>query len=62
MIRATLVAICWLKIDWTKASNTVGGLADLEAVELFNQGGEDGVLVGVGVELGQVRVAAKNPG
>ena len=24
MIRATLVAICWLKMDWTKASKTVG--------------------------------------
>ena len=38
-----------------------GGLADLEAVELFNQGGEDGVVEGGIVELGQGRVAAKNP-
>ena len=38
-----------------------GGLADLEAVELFDQGGEDGVFVGGGVELCQGCVAAENP-
>ena len=38
-----------------------GGLADVEAVELFNQGGEDGVPERGGVELGQGGVAAKNP-
>ena len=38
-----------------------GGLADLEAVELFDQGGEDGVVEGGGVELSQGCVAAENP-
>ena len=38
-----------------------GGLADLEAVELFDQGGKDGVVEGGGVELRQGGVAAENP-
>ena len=33
----------------------------MEAVELFNQGGKDGVPAGGGVELGQGRVTTENP-
>ena len=52
MIRATLVAICWLKNGLDEGFEDGGGLADVEAVELFNQGGEDGVPERGGVELG----------